>query len=251
MGADEFINGKERWCLWLVGISDAELNAMPKVMERVKAVRATRLASSDSGAHRLAERPHQFRDLNNPESYILVPLVSSERRPYIPLGFYDASVISTNANSIIPNASLYEFGILTSTMHNDWMRTVAGRLESRYRYSGTLVYNTFPWPEASDKQKQDIADLAEEVILVREEFPAMTLAQLYNPETMPEKLLAAHQELDKAVEQLYRKKPFADAFERVEFLFGLYEQLIEAERKQLANRPATRRARKTSNRTDA
>ena len=248
LGADEFLNGKERWCLWLVGISDTELHAMPKVMERVESVRTMRLASRDSGANRLAERPHQFRDLNNPESYILVPLVSSERRPYIPLGFYDASVISTNANSIIPNASLYEFGILTSTMHNDWMRTVAGRLKSDYRYSGTLVYNTFPWPEASDKQKQDTADLAEEVILVREEFPAMTLAQLYNPETMPEKLLAAHQALDKAVEQLYRKKPFADAFERVEFLFGLYEKLIEAERVQLANRPATRRARKSSNR---
>ena len=133
-------------------------------------------------------------------------------------------------------------------MHNDWMRTVTGRLKSDYNYSGTLVYNTFPWPEASDKQKQEIAELAEEVILVREEFPAMTLAQLYNPESMPEKLLAAHQELDKAVEQLYRKKPFADAFERVEFLFGLYEQLIEAERVQLANRPATRRARKSNNR---
>ncbi|MDO5680462.1 MAG: N-6 DNA methylase [Pelistega sp.] len=252
LGADEFINGKERWCLWLVGVTEEELQSMPKVMERVNGVKSMRMSSRKIATQRLAEVPHLFGEIRQPVNgeYILVPLVTSDKRQYVPIGFYNASVISTNLNSIIPNASLYEFGLISSTMHNDWMRTVAGRLGIGYRYSGTLVYNTFPWPEASDKQKQEIADLAEEVILVREEFPAMTLAQLYNPESMPEKLLAAHQELDRAVEQLYRKKPFADAFERVEFLFGLYEQLIEAERKQLANRPATRRARKTSAHTD-
>ncbi len=249
LGSDEFINGKERWCLWLVDISEEELQSMPKVMERVNAVKAMRLASRDSGANRLASRPHQFRDLHNPDSFILVPRVSSERRPYVPMDFMNADVISTDRNQMIPNATMYEFGVLNSTMHNDWMRTVAGRLKSDYRYSGTLVYNTFPWPEASDKQKKGIAELAEEVILVREEFPGMTLAQLYNPESMPDKLLAAHQALDKAVEQLYRKKPFADAFERVEFLFGLYEQLIEAERNQQAARPSARRASKTANRS--
>ncbi|MDO5667358.1 MAG: N-6 DNA methylase [Alcaligenaceae bacterium] len=250
LGSDEFINGKERWCLWLVGISAEELLTMPKVMERVNAVKEMRLSSRDRGANRLAERPHQFRDLNNPEKFILIPRVSTSRRNYIPMGYFQTdSIITTDLNNLIINGSLYEFGIVNSTMHNDWMRTVAGRLGVGYRYSGTLVYNTFPWPEATEKQKQEIAELAEEVILVREEFPAMTLAQLYNPESMPDRLLAAHQALDRAVEQLYRKKPFADAFERVEFLFGLYEQLIEAERNQQAARPSTRRASKTANRS--
>lgn len=129
LGADEFLNAKERWCLWLADITDAELRAMPHVFNRVQKVAEARRKSPDKGAQKMAERPHQFRDLNNPDDYILIPSVSSERRTYIPIGFYDANVISTNANYIIPNGTLYEFSILTSLIHNDWMRLVAGRLK--------------------------------------------------------------------------------------------------------------------------
>ncbi|WP_269900827.1 class I SAM-dependent DNA methyltransferase [Paenalcaligenes faecalis] len=232
LGAQEFINGKERWCLWLVDATKEEVEAMPLVQQRVEAVRATRLASRDAGARKLAERPHQFRDLKNPSSYILVPRVSSERRPYVPIGFLSADVISSDANQMIPNATLYEFGILTSEMHNDWMRTVAGRLKSDYRYSATLVYNTFPWPDVTEPKRKHIESLAEEILLIREDYPDKTLAQLYDPDTMPEPLLQAHKNLDRAVEALYREKPSRDASERLEHLFARYEKLIAAEKEQ-------------------
>ncbi|CAM5209239.1 hypothetical protein OURE66S_01825 [Oligella ureolytica] len=229
LGSDEFLNGRERYCLWLADATEAEISAMPLVKEKVERVRKVRLNSRDPGAQKLAERSHQFRDLNNPESFILVPLVSSENRHYVPIGFFNSDVISTNANSIIPNATLYEFGILTSEMHNDWMRTVAGRLESRYRYSATLVYNTFPWPNVSESKRKEIEALAEEVVLTREDYPTMTMAQLYNPDTMPDALKAAHKVLDRAVEKLYREKPFRDASERLGHLFNRYEKLIAEE----------------------
>ena len=130
LGATEFLHSSDRWCLWLVGITNEELAAMPLVSSRVQKVADTRLKSPDKGTQKLAGRPHQFRDLNNPDSYILMPSVSSERRTYIPLGLFNGDVISTNLNYIIPNGSHYEFGILTSMMHNDWMRLVAGRLKS-------------------------------------------------------------------------------------------------------------------------
>lgn len=232
LGAQEFLHGKERWCLWLADATKEEIETMPLVQQRVEAVRATRLASRDAGARRLAERPHQFRDLNNPSSFILVPSHSSERRDYVPLGFLSSEVIASNANLIIPNATLYEFGILTSEMHMDWMRTVAGRLESRYRYSATLVYNTFPWPDVTEPKRKHIESLAEEILLIREDYPDKTLAQLYDPDTMPEPLLQAHKNLDRAVEALYREKPFRDASERLEHLFARYEKLIAAEKEQ-------------------
>lgn len=229
LGAEEFINNKERYCLWLVNISDEELQSMPAVMERVKKVKVNRLKSKDSGARKLAERPHQFRDLHNPKSFILIPSVSSESRDYIPLGIFDSQVISSNRNYIIPNGSLYEFGILHSEMHNDWMRLVSGRLESRYSYSATIVYNNFPFPEVTEAQKAELSELAEDILLVRQDYPDMTLAELYNPETMPEPLKQAHETLDKAVEKCYRDKPFTDSSERVAFLFQRYEELIKAE----------------------
>lgn len=229
LGATEFLNSKSRYCLWLVGINQEEIESMPYVKERVEKVRQVRLKSKDPGARKLASRPHQFRDINNPKSFLLIPTVSSERRDYIPIGFFDNSVISTNANLMLPNATLYEFAILTSEMHNDWMRTVAGRLKSDYRYSATLVYNTFPWPEINDSQKSEIEKLAEEILLIREDYPEMTMAQKYNPDTMPAPLLEAHQALDKAVEKLYRDKPFEDASERLAFLFKRYEELIAKE----------------------
>ncbi|WP_233978144.1 class I SAM-dependent DNA methyltransferase, partial [Pectobacterium versatile] len=227
LGADEYLNSKERWCLWLVGITDDELQAMPLVYQRVQRVAETRRKSPDKGAQKMAERPHQFRDLNNPNNYILVPSVSSERRTYVPLGFFNAEVISTNLNYIIPNGTLYEFGILSSLMHNDWMRLVAGRLKSDYRYSASVVYNPFPWPEVTEIQRKEIEVLAEDVILIREEFPGRTLAELYDPDKMPQKLLTAHQALDTAVDRLYRERPFKDAADRLSCLLARYEALTQ------------------------
>lgn len=226
LGADEFLNGKERWCLWLKTATEDEINAMPTVASRVRMVAEARKRSRDKGAQKLAERPHQFRDLNNPDNYILVPSVSSERRTYVPLGFFNADVISTNLNYIIPNGTMYEFGILSSLLHNDWMRLVAGRLKSDYRYSASVVYNPFPWPEVTDAQRQDIERLAEEVLLTRAEFLGRTLAELYDPDKMPAPLLAAHQALDRAVDRLYRERPFKDAAERLSCLLARYEALV-------------------------
>lgn len=226
LGADEFLNGKERWCLWLKTATEDEINSMPTVASRVRMVAETRKRSRDKGTQKLAERPHQFRDLNNPDNYILVPSVSSERRTYVPLGFFNADVISTNLNYIIPNGTLYEFGILSSLLHNDWMRLVAGRLKSDYRYSASVVYNPFPWPDATDVQRQEIKCLAEEVLLTRAEFPGRTLAELYDPDKMPTALLAAHQALDRAVDRLYRDRPFKDAADRLSCLLARYEALV-------------------------
>lgn len=227
IGATEFLNGKERWCLWLDGISLDELHSMPHVYKRVQLVADMRRKSPDPGTQKLANKSHLFRETNNPNSYILVPSVSSERRTYVPLGLFNADTISTNLNLIIPNGSLYEFGILSSLLHNDWMRLVAGRLKSDYRYSASIVYNSFPWPEVTDAQSKEIEKLAEEVILTREEFPGYTLAQLYDPDKMPPELLIAHQTLDKAVDRLYRERPFKDAADRLSCLLARYEALVQ------------------------
>ena len=227
LGADEFLNGKERWCLWLVGITNDELSTMHHVSHRIQLVAATRRKSPDKGAQKLADRPHQFRDLNNPENFILVPAVSTERRIYVPIGKFNSDVISTNRNYIVPDGTMYEFGILSSLAHNDWMRLVAGRMKSDYSYSASVVYNTFPWSNVTDTQRKEIERLAEEVILTREEFPGQTLAELYDPDKMPPELLAAHQALDKAVDRLYRERPFKDAADRLSCLLARYEALIQ------------------------
>ncbi|GAB7265799.1 hypothetical protein DZJ_23490 [Dickeya ananatis] len=143
------------------------------------------------------------------------------------LVFFNAEVISTNANYIIPDGTLYEFAILSSSMHNDWMRLVAGRLKSDYRYSASVVYNPFPWPEVAAIQRKEIEVLAEDVILIREEFPGHTLAELYDPDKMPSKLLTAHQALDTAVDRLYRERPFKDAADRLSCLLARYEALTQ------------------------
>ena len=231
VGSKEFLNSIERWCFWLADESLEELEKIPEIKNRLEKIKALRIKAGHPAALKGAERPHTFLQLAQPKSgnYLIVPCVSSERRRYVPVDFFSHEVICTNLNQMVPNATLYEFSILTSEMHNDWMRTVAGRLESRYRYSATLVYNTFPWPEVNDEQKANIQELAEEVLLTREDYPDMTLAQMYNPDTMPKPLLEAHQTLDKAVEKLYRDKPFEDASERLSFLFKRYEQLIAEE----------------------
>mgnify|MGYP003635357757 CR=1 FL=1 len=231
LGAQEFLQAKERWCLWLVDAPDDEIEAMPFLRARIKGVRAMRTESQKVATQKIAATPHLFGEIRQPDDghYVLVPCHSSERRPYVPVGYLSSEVIATNANLMIPNATLYEFGILTSEMHNDWMRTVAGRLESRYRYSATLVYNTFPWPDTSEAKRKHIESLAEEVLLIREDYPDKSLADLYDPEKVPAPLLAAHKALDRAVEALYRDRPFRDASERLEHLFNRYEKLIARE----------------------
>ncbi|UAX02108.1 class I SAM-dependent DNA methyltransferase [Proteus terrae] len=229
LGATEFLNGKERWCLWLVDAKPEDLAAMPLVKKRLQAIKKLRLKAGHPSALKMAEQPHLFIQVSQPISgnYILIPRVSSERRTYIPIGFFDYTTICSDANMFIPNGTLYEFGILTSLMHNDWMRLVAGRLKSDYRYSSSVVYNTFPWPDVTDSQRERIEQLAEDVILTREEFPGRTLAELYDPNKMPEKLLAAHHTLDRAVDKLYRDRPFKDATERLSCLLARYEALTK------------------------
>lgn len=232
MGASEFIKGDLRYCLWLVGATECDINSMPLVKGRVNGVRNARLASkAPTTKEGLASTPHLFAQIAQPTTgnYIIVPIVSSERRTYVPIGFLDHSVIASNLVNIIPNASFYDFGVLTSILHNTWMAAVCGRLGSGYRYSATVVYNTFPWPETTKSQRDHIETLAQNVLLAREEYPNRSLAELYDPDKMPDSLRAAHKTLDLAVDRLYREAPFRDNTERLEHLFMRYEKLITAE----------------------
>jgi hypothetical protein len=253
LGADEFINGKERYCLWLVNAKQSDIDAIPMMAKRLNLVKKNRLASTKQQTQILSENPGLFGEIRHPTSgtYILIPRVSSERRDYVPIGLLDHSIIASDAIQMIPGGGLYEFGILNTTIHNDWMRAVGGRLKSDYRYSATLVYNTFPWPDASDSQRKSIETLAETVLMVRENYPNRTLAFLYDPETMPEDLKAAHKALDAAAERLYRTRPFRDAPERLEHLFARYEKLIEAERVQKTAEAAAKAATKKSRKPKA
>ncbi len=203
VGSVEFINGKDRWCLWLVGASPAEIRRMPEVMKRIENCRQDRLASPDEGRRKLADRPMLFRETKNPDTFIVVPAVSSERRRYVPMGFLDSNTIATNLVTIIPDAELYHFGILISNVHMAWMRTVCGRLKSDYRYSKDIVYNNFPWPTPTDVQKANIEKTAQAILDARALYPDCSLADLYDEVTMPPELRKAHQQNDKAVMQAY------------------------------------------------
>lgn len=225
IGSKELLHNLPRYCLWLTNAPE-EVKAKPIVAERIEGCKAKRLASRDPGSRRLAARAHEFRDLNNPETSIVIPCHSSERREYIPMGFVGQDAIVTNANQIVPNGTLYDFGILESRMHMTWMRTVCGRLESRYRYSRDLCYNTFPWPDVKETQRQTIEVLAQKVLDARDFYPELTLADLYDPDKMPPELKAAHEQLDRAVDQLYRPRPFENDEERLSMLFERYEVLV-------------------------
>lgn len=225
IGADEFINSRKRYCLWLVDCPPDELRKMPFVIERVNRVKADRLTSSDKAMQKLAMTPTLFRETNNPDSCLVIPVVSSERRNYIPMGFIDKNTISTNGNLIMPDAKLFHFGILMSTMHMAWVKTLCGRLKSDFRYSKDNVYNNYPWPEnPTEKQIQLIEEKAQQVLDVRASFPNSSLADLYNPLTMPPALVKAHNKLDKAVDAAYSKQSFTSEAKRMEFLFELYEK---------------------------
>lgn len=231
LGSYEFINGRERWCLWLGNIEPKTLGAMPAVLERVNNVKKFRLQSNRSATRQLADMPTMFGEIRQPlhGHYLLVPRVSSERRPFIPLGFMPCETISTDANLLIPYATVFHFGVLSSTMHMAWVRAVCGRLKSDYRYSAGIVYNNFPWPEASTKQKETIEIAAQKILDARLKYPNSTLADLYSPLTMPAELTRAHQALDRAVDASYAVDGFANDALRVSFLFGRYQELVAGE----------------------
>lgn len=205
VGADEFINGKTRWCLWLKNISPNLINSIPYIKQKVSAVQELRENSSRDATKRLALTPFLFGEIRQPEkgNYLLIPSTSSERRRYIPIGFLDSSIIATNANLIVPNATLYEFGILTSNVHNAWMRVVTGRLKSDYRYSATIVYNNFPWPNPTKEQQAKIEKTAQAILAARAIYKDCSLADLYDDVTMPPELRKAHQLNDRAIMEAY------------------------------------------------
>ena len=223
VGSEEFINNKERWCLWLLDIEPSVLRKLKHVMERLNQVKELR---QQSARPFLADIPHLFAQIAQPKegNYIVVPQVSSEKRKYIPIGFLSAETIASNLVNIIPNATMYHFGVLTSTMHMAWTRYVCGRLEMRYRYSKDIVYNNFPWPNPTEKQQTEIVKSAQIILDTRAQFPKTSLADLYDPVAMPPALSKAHQKLDKAVEAAYGHT-FADDSQRVAYLFELYQRL--------------------------
>ena len=224
-GSYEFINNKQRYCLWLVNVSPVELRKMPLVMERIKKVKEMRLNSSFKPTRELANSPTTFRETWNPNSYVVIPRVSSENRYYVPMGFLDSETIPTDSVIITPDATLYHFGVLTSSVHMAWMRTVCGRLKSDYRYSKDIVYNNFPWPTPTDEQKEKIKQTAQGILDAREKFPDSSLADLYDPLTMPSELRKAHEANDRAVKAAYGYSQNITEPEIVADLFKRYQAL--------------------------
>ena len=233
----EFLHGENRYCLWLNHITPDELKELPEVRSRVLAVKHLRQASSRKATNMLAEYPKSFGEIRQPSSdYLLIPATTSENRKYIPMGFFTKNDIAANSCLIIPNASIFHFGILTSVMHMTWVKHVCGRLKSDFRYSNTIVYNNFPFPiNVSDKQKEMVEKYAQEVLDTRAEY-SNTLAELYDPITMPDNLKKAHLNLDKAVDKCYGNTIFSNEPHRMQFLFGLYQDytsdLFKAEKKK-------------------
>jgi len=226
IGSDEFINGWERWCLWLGECPPEVLRRMPEAMKRVQAVKDFRLASVSAPTRKLAETPTRFHVENMPKgNFLVVPKVSSERRVFIPIGFLDETTLCSDLVFIVPNASLFHFGVIDSSMHMAWVRSICGRLKSDYRYSKDIVYNNYPFPlNPADTQKKKVEEAAQAVLDTRAKYPGSSLADLYDPVTMPPDLVKAHTALDKAVDLCYRPQAFTNELSRIEFLFGLYEQ---------------------------
>jgi hypothetical protein len=224
ISAHEFISGKERYCLWLEGISDDEIQNMPKVKEQIIKLREVRLNSSRP---QLAEKPHLFAQITQPsnQDFILIPRHSSENREYIPIGYFDKDNVSGDSCLIVGTNSVWLFGVLTSKIHMVWIRNIGGKLEERLRYSAGLCYNTFPFPKITDKQKENLNLYVFNLLEEREKYTGKTLAELYDPKKMPEGLREAHKELDLAIERCYRLKPFENDNERLEYLFKLYEEM--------------------------
>lgn len=226
IGAEDFINGKRRWCIWLFNEEEEEYFKSEEIRKRIRELREIR---TNSSRPQLAAIPHLFAQITQPmnTSFIIIPSTSSENRRYIPMGFLEDGNISANSCMVIGTEDISIFGFLTSRMHMTWVRTVGGRLKTDYRYSAGLCYNTFPFPKISDEKKQEIEDAATEVLLAREGYPGSTLAELYDPDKMPEDLKTAHETLDDIVESCYPGYPFPSDEARLECLFKLYEKMTK------------------------
>ena len=227
ISAKEFIHGENRWCIWLKDVPPHAFKDIPEIMRRIASVKSYREKSQRVATAKLASVPTLFGEIRQPQTnFILIPRHSGETRSYVPMSFFGPTNIVGDSCLFVPDATPYHFGVLTSAIHMAWMRQVCGRLESRYRYSAGLVYNNFPWPESpTDKQRGMVETLAQAVLDVRAKYPLSTLADLYDPLTMPPDLVKAHAALDRAVDQCYRPQPFTTDRQRVEFLFALYERL--------------------------
>lgn len=248
ISAHEFIRGENRWCLWLKDASPGEWRRLPEVSKRVQAVRAFRRKSKKTATVKLAETPYLFGEIRQPESdYVLIPLHSSENRRYVPMAFFTKDFIVANSCSAVPDATLYHFGVLTSQMHMAWMRQICGRIKSDYRYSNNLVYNNFPFPpEPCERQSARVERAAQSVLAARAEYPDATLADLYDPNTMPRDLLDAHRDVDAAADACYGSRRFRTDLERLEFLFDLYREYTDP-LTRLAEKE-TRKAKRRRNR---
>lgn len=227
IGGNEFINNIERYCLWLLGAEPNLISKSRLIKERIELVRQFRLSSEREATNKLASYPMLFGEIRQPKTnYLVLPKVSSKNRDYMPIAFVDSTVIVSGSALVVPNASLYDYGVLQSKMHMAWMRTVCGRMKSDYQYSATIVYNNFIWANnISEKLKNNIESSANFVIELRETFLDTTLATLYNNSTMPPSLIKAHKDLDKVVDEAYGYKGADDDASRVAFLFKLYEEL--------------------------
>lgn len=226
VGSYEYINNELRWCLWLKNQEPEVFKNIPEILEKIQEVKNFRLNSTKASTRKWADFPTLFIEERQPEGeYIIIPRVSSENRKYIPFGYLKSEIIVSDSAIALPYATLFHFGILTSIMHMAWVKYTCGRLESRFRYSNTIVYNNYPWPEnPADKQKEAIEKAAQKVLDARAEFPNSSLADLYDPLIMPPALVKAHNELDKAVDLAYRSQPFTSDANRMEFLFELYDR---------------------------
>jgi hypothetical protein len=226
MSAKEFLHNQKRWCFWLLNASPSELKQCPQLIQRVEAVKQFRLKSTKAATVKWAQMPTMFTEIRQPNSdYVLIPRHSSENRKYIPFGFFSKDFVVADSCNSIPNATKFHFGILSSDMHMIWVKHVCGRLESRFRYSNDIVYNNFPWPEnQNERQVQEVEAAAQNVLDARAQFPNASLADLYDPNTMPPVLVKAHQALDKAVDLCYRPQPFINETKRIEFLFELFNK---------------------------
>lgn len=233
-GGDEFLNDTERWCLWLEGAPPELIRRSKIVMGRLDGVRAFRLGSPRLVTQRLAATPGVFGERRQPtERYLIIPKVSSESRDYVPIGFEKPSIIASGSALTISGAGLYDFGILSSSMHNSWIRAIAGRMKSDYQYSNNIVYNNFPWPQIEDDSRKRAVESAAQGVLDErakhlKPVGQSTLADLYDPNAMPRGLSEAHRKLDKAVEQCYRKEPFDGDLDKARYLLQMYEQLVLA-----------------------
>lgn len=230
LGSLEFFKGVQRFCVLPQRIPEQELSLMPRVQAMVERVRQFRLKSTSKPTREFAERPKEFHVENFPQTYYLaIPKVSSERRVYIPSALLPPTTICSDLMNVIQSADMTIFALISSQMHMAWVRAVAGRLEERIRYSSSICYNNFPFPNISAAHKKELDAAAQEVLVARERHFPKTIAQLYDPEKMPADLLAAHQALDAAVEQCYRTKAFTSDDERLEYLFALYEKMTSEE----------------------